>query len=168
MCYNQGMSDYVEEHKKFVKKFGTEEQCRKHLYYLRWPKGFRCSICGYDKARKQTEIQYRCLECRKLTYLYTGTIFENTRKPLTKWFAAIWYVTLDPNKTNASEMQRIVGLQSNNTALDWWHRLRQIMFSSEQYRVRGRISIEEFLQIVINSSTKSDEEISRKDFYGEE
>jgi transposase-like protein len=112
------MRDYANEHLEFIEKFGTEEQCRSYLYALRWSNGFRCPKCGYDKARNQNGIKYRCKGCRKETSLYEGTIFENTRKPLTTWFFAIWYITLDPGRTNSSELQRIVKLGSNNTALD--------------------------------------------------
>lgn len=31
---------------QFQRKFGTEEACRKHLFRLRWPEGFRCPRCN--------------------------------------------------------------------------------------------------------------------------
>lgn len=34
--------------------------------------------------------------CRKRASRTAGTIFENTRTPLTVWFAAGWYMTADP------------------------------------------------------------------------
>jgi len=142
------MRDFVKEHEEFVEKFGTEEQCRDYLYALRWSYGFCCPKCGYNEARKQNEIKYRCKGCRKETSLYECTIFENTRKPLTQWFSAIWYITLDPDRTNASELKRIVKLGSNNTALEWWKILRPVMFNSEQFELNGRITVEEFLQNV--------------------
>ena len=31
---------------EFIKRFGTEKQCREHLFALRWPNGFICPKCG--------------------------------------------------------------------------------------------------------------------------
>ena len=143
------MRDYKNEHLEFFKKFGTEEQCRYYLYALRWSNGFRCPKCGHNEVWELNTIKYKCKECKKQTSLYEGTIFENTRKPLTTWFTAIWYITLDPDQTSALEMQKIVKLGSNNTALEWWKNLRGVMFRSKQFKLNGKITVEEFIQNAI-------------------
>ena len=30
----------------FISQLGTEEQCRKRLFDMRWPSGYRCDNCG--------------------------------------------------------------------------------------------------------------------------
>jgi hypothetical protein len=35
---------------EFLQKYGTEEQCFDVLYAWRWPQGFQCPHCGYDKC----------------------------------------------------------------------------------------------------------------------
>ena len=34
----------------FQRRFGTEKACRKRLFELRWPEGFRCPRCGCHEA----------------------------------------------------------------------------------------------------------------------
>ena len=31
----------------FLSQYGTEEQCRKALFSMRWPQGFECPRCGH-------------------------------------------------------------------------------------------------------------------------
>ena len=50
-----------------------------------------------------------------------GTIFQDTRTPLTVWFAAAWYMTADPGGVSALTMQRLLGLGSYQTG---WTMLR--------------------------------------------
>lgn len=32
--------------REFQLQYGTEQQCREHLFRLKWPAGFRCPKCG--------------------------------------------------------------------------------------------------------------------------
>ena len=32
-----------------ISQLGTEEQCRKRLFDMRWPSSYRCDNCGHDK-----------------------------------------------------------------------------------------------------------------------
>ncbi|MGF1727858.1 transposase, partial [Photobacterium nomapromontoriensis] len=34
---------------RFIKLYGTEEQCQKHLFDMRWPTAFKCPNCHHDK-----------------------------------------------------------------------------------------------------------------------
>ena len=45
-----------------------------------------------------------------------GTIFQDTRTPLTVWFAAGWYMTADPGGVSALTMQKLLALGSYQTA----------------------------------------------------
>jgi len=56
-----------------------------------------------------------------------GTIFQDTRLPLTLWFRAIWYVTSQKNGVSALGVQRVLGLGSYQTAWAWLHKLRRAM-----------------------------------------
>jgi len=159
------MRDYENEHLEFLKKFGCEKQCRDYLYALRFPWGICCPHCQHSETKDKTKIQYRCKKCRKLIYLYGGTIFENTRKPLTCWFASMWFVTLQIN--NLSAMQRLAKI-SYNTALEWYPVLNQLMLNSKQYKLNGKITIEDFIRISIYENQLHDEGyLSPEDFYEE-
>jgi hypothetical protein len=45
----------------FQRKFATEQACRKHLFKLRWPDGYRCPRCGHEKySYHSTRRLYQC------------------------------------------------------------------------------------------------------------
>lgn len=56
-----------------------------------------------------------------------GTIFQNSRRPLTTWFRAMWHVTNQKNGVSALGLQRVLGLGSYKTAWAMLHKLRRAM-----------------------------------------
>src|SRR3954465_6861659 len=85
--------DLPEDMTSFLARFGSDGQCREYLFEARCPEGFRCSACGHDDAYAlRTKIVYECVACRKQHSLLAGTIFEQTKTGLAKWFLAIYLV----------------------------------------------------------------------------
>ena len=66
--------------------FAAEEACRAYLARLRWPAGFRCPRCGSDKAWSVRD-PWECAGCRRHTSVTAGTIFPDTRIPL----SLVWW-----------------------------------------------------------------------------
>ena len=54
--------------------------------------------------------------CDYQSSVTAGTIFQDTRKPLTLWFRAVWWVTSQKNGASAMGLQRVLGLKSYKTA----------------------------------------------------
>src|SRR6059036_1371955 len=99
--------DLPEDMPSFLTRFGTDEQCREYLFKARWPNGFRCPACGHDDAYAlRTKIVYECVACRKQHSLLAGTIFEQTKTGLAKWFLAIYLVTSSKGGIAATELGR--------------------------------------------------------------
>jgi transposase-like protein len=74
--------------------------------------------------------------------MLSGTLFQDTHKPLTLWFRAIWYVTSRKNGTSALELQRILGLGSYKTAWTWLHKLQRAMVRPGKDKISGRIEVD--------------------------
>ena len=91
------MEDYPKTLLEFEERFSTEDACREYLFQLRWPNGFRCPQCGYEKAWPIVKALFQCSECGHQTSVIAGTIFQDTHKPLVLWFRAIWWVTGQKN-----------------------------------------------------------------------
>jgi hypothetical protein len=72
-----------------------------------------------------------------------GTIFENTRKPLTLWFRAIWYITSQKHGASATNLQQILGLHSYQTAWTWLHKLRRAMVRPGREKLTGVVEVDE-------------------------
>lgn len=128
---------------EFEREFSTEEQCREYLYQLRWPDGFVCPYCGSQKAWQIGDKKYKCQVCSKKTSVIAGTIFQDTHKPLTLWFRAIWQLTSQKNGASALGIQKILGLGSYHTAWGWLHKLRRAMIRPGRDRLNGRIEVDE-------------------------
>lgn len=79
--------------KIFRKKFGTERDCRRYLYYERWPDGYKCPNCGHEERYKHKKRKlYQCKKCEYQTSVTSSTIFDKTRKELSIWFEMILLV----------------------------------------------------------------------------
>lgn len=128
---------------EFEKEFGTEEQCREYLYKLRWSEGYCCPRCRCRKAWKIGDVKYKCQNCGYQTSVISGTIFQDTHKPLTLWFRAIWYVTSQKNGTSALGLQGILGLGSYHTAWLWLHKLRRAMVRPDRDKLQGTVEVDE-------------------------
>lgn len=95
----------------FQRRFGSEEACRKRLFELRWPEGFRCPRCGcQDAYYLEKRSLYQCIDCKFQTSLTAGTVMHRTRTPLVKWFWAIYLVATDKRGLSALALSRKVDL----------------------------------------------------------
>ena len=107
----------------FVARFGTDAQCRAYLVRARWPEGFRCAGCGHGRAYShRARLIEACAACGKQLSLLAGTIFEQTKTGLARWFLAIFLVTSSKGGISAMELQRQMGFGSYGTAWAWLHR----------------------------------------------
>jgi transposase-like protein len=123
--------------------FGSEEACRAYLFRLRWPEGFRCPRCGGCRSWPVRGILLECADCGCQTSVTAGTIFQGTRTPLPVWFRAMWWVTTQKNGASALGLQRVLGLQSYETAWAWLHKLRRAMVRPGRDRLTGRVEVDE-------------------------
>ena len=133
-----------EDMPSFLARFGTDEQCREYLFKARWPEGFRCAACGHDDAYTlKTKIVYECVACRKQHSLLAGTIFEQTKTGLSRWFLAIYLVTSSKGGIAATELRRQLGFGSYGTAWSWLHKIRKAVVRPDRQPLAGRVEADE-------------------------
>jgi transposase-like protein len=115
---------------ELTKTFKDEKTCVEHLESLRWPKGIVCPMCG--STRKFHKIKrgfiYKCADCQKSFSVRKGTIFEESRLPLQKWFAAFWLITSNRKGINSCQLAREIGV-TQKTAWFMLGRLREVAAS---------------------------------------
>ena len=137
------MEDFPRDLLEFEARFSTEAACRKYLFRLRWPEGFSCPRCGGRKTWPLHGVRLQCAGCDYQSSVTAGTIFQDTRKPLTLWFRAIWWVTSQKNGVSALGLQRVLGLKSYKTAWTWMHKLRRAMVRPGRDQLSGWIEVDE-------------------------
>ena len=128
----------------FLKRFGTDAKCRGYLVRARWPAGFRCTGCGHDQAwsHKKRLIE-ECTACGRQHSILAGTIFEQTKTGLAKWFLAIYLVTSSQGGISAMELKRQMGFGSYQTAWSWLHKIRKAMVRPERTPLTARVEADE-------------------------
>ncbi|MCE2597266.1 transposase [Motilimonas cestriensis] len=95
---------------EFINDYGSEEKCEHALFQWRFPNGYVCRECGnttYCKLKSRKILQ--CNHCRHQHSLISGTLFESTKLPLTKWFLAIHLLTQSKTGISAMALKRELG-----------------------------------------------------------
>lgn len=111
-----------------VHRFGSEEVCRNYLEMLRWPDGVVvCPRCKSESISMiNTRHQFDCNACRFRFSVTSGTIFDNTKLPLWKWFAAVYLMVESKKSMSANQLHRTL---STTYKTSWYlcHRIREAM-----------------------------------------
>ena len=128
---------------EFEKKFGTDKSCQDYLFNLKHKEGFICDKCGCTEYWITKEYVFVCKNCKKHIHLTADTIFQDTHKPISMWFRAMWWVTSQKNGTSALGLQRILGIGSYRTAWTWLHKLRIAMVRPGRNKLKGIVEIDE-------------------------
>jgi len=116
---------------QFLKSYGTEDDCRKRLFQVRWPQGFVCPKCGCTRYYTVTTRNvYQCTRCKHQSSLISGTIFESSKLPLTTWFLAIYFITQSKNGLSALHLRRVLGI-SVNAAFRMKQKIQHVMKSAD-------------------------------------
>jgi hypothetical protein len=86
---------------------------------------------------------WQCAACRHQCSVISGTVFEATKLPLTRWFVAMHLLTQAKNNVSALELKRHLGV-CYKTAWLMKHKLMEVMRQREDARVLdGRVEIDD-------------------------
>lgn len=139
------MENYPKNLVELMDLFPTEEACLEYLSLIRWPDGYECTRCKDKNALKLGRGLYRCRTCKYEGSVISGSLFQDTHKPLRLWFQAIWYIVGQKNGVSALGLQKALGLGSYHTAWEWLHKLRRAMVRPGRDKLRGLVEVNESL-----------------------
>jgi transposase-like protein len=124
--------------------FPSEKECVEHLENLRWPKGIICPCCGSNRKiyRVTRGEGYKCADCQKNFSVRKGTIFEESRLPLRKWFAASWLITSNRKGISSHQLAREIGV-TQKTAWFMLGRLREVAAAMGALPLSGTVEADE-------------------------
>lgn len=134
--------DYPRTLLELEQRFSDEAKCRAYLFALRWPQGFVCPICGAKGLAIRRGL-WRCFRCGRETSALAGTIFQDSKLPLSVWFRAIWHVASQKNGVSALGLQRVLGFGNYKTAWAMLHKLRRAMVRPGRDRLSGVVEVDE-------------------------
>jgi IS1 family transposase/transposase-like protein len=134
---------------QFEHHFPDEDACCAYLVGKRWPKGVRCPRCGAENPTKLkgNPWHWQCYQCApQSSYRFshiTGTIFENTNKPLRDWFRVIHLMLTSKKGISALQIYRYMGFGSYKTAWYMAHRIRAALASQKLDKLGGVVEVDE-------------------------
>lgn len=129
------------DHHNFHEQFPDNQACLRYLEEQRWPDGVCCLYCGSVAVYpiKGRNI-YECKDCHKQFSAKTGTPFDRSHIPLTKWFKALFMLTSDKRGVTSVYLAESIGV-TQKTAWRMMHDLRDVMGSD--FKLMGAVELDE-------------------------
>lgn len=112
----------------FMKKFPDDDSCLDHLMVTRYGESIKCPKCKKEGkfSRIKNQPAYACSWCGHHIHPMAGTIFQDSKTPLQKWFYAMYLFTTTRHGVPAKEIQRQISV-TYKTAWRMAHQIRKFM-----------------------------------------
>jgi len=134
---------YPKNFQEILSQFPDEKACWQYLIDIRWSEGYICSSCQSDKYWLTSKHKIHCSTCEKEFSITSGTIFQDTKKPLLLWFHIMWWVVAQKTGVSATNMTDFMGFGSDETAWHWLHKLRRAMIRQGREKMSGIVEVDE-------------------------
>lgn len=149
---------------EFQKHFSTEEKCRAELEQQRWGTTPACCFCGSTNVtRLKDGKRFQCneKECRKQFSVLVGTVCENSKLPLTKWFLAMYILSNHSKGISSLQLASWLGI-TQKSAWHLTHRIREMLKDSGNAQLENIVEVDEsFIGGKISNRHKSKRHINR-------
>lgn len=117
-----------------IKHFNNDQICRAYLEEQLWEGKPVCPHCGTATVyRLHDGKTFKCGNkkgCDKKFTVTTGTMYENTKLPLSTWFAAVWLITNHKKGISSCQLARDLNV-TQKSAWFMLHRIRLVMGEPE-------------------------------------
>jgi transposase-like protein len=130
--------------------FPDEDACCLYLAEHRWPEFVICPRCGNPDIKPHGTMKWNwlCNACSPSGTNYrfshiTGTIFENTNKPLRQWFRVVHLMLTSKKGISALQIFRMMGFGSYRTAWYMCHRVRAGLANEDFRKLMGIVEVDE-------------------------
>lgn len=109
-----------------VTTYNTEEKCSLYIAQKRWGDKPVCPHCGNDEKVYcfKGGIYFKCAACLKKFTVRVGTIFEDSKIPLTKWFAAIYMIACRSKSVSSVQLAKDLKITQKSA----WHVLHRLRY----------------------------------------
>jgi len=134
---------YPKDFQEFLAQFSDEKACWHYLIDMRWKDGYVCPQCQSKKYWLTAKHKIHCSECGKEFSITSGTIFQESKKPLLLWFHIMWWVVAQKTGASAYNLKDFMGFGSYETAWLWLHKLRRAMVREDRDKLSGIVEVDE-------------------------
>lgn len=130
---------------ELITYFKDDNTCRKYLEYIRWQDKLVCPYadCKHDHINRYADgKRYKCSKCQRQYSVRVGSIFEDSKIPLQKWFAAIYLITSHKKGISSLQLHRDIGV-TQKTAWYMLHRVRHSLGIHTDAKLSGIVEADE-------------------------
>ncbi len=128
------------------KMFPDQEACISHLEGLRWGDAPHCPHCGGVRVARKKEScrigRWNCHDCRNSFNVLQGTVFQQTKIPLQKWFLGIALMVNAKKSLSSCQLARDIDV----TQPSCWYmqqRIRAAMASEDRHFLKDIVEVDE-------------------------
>ena len=123
--------------------FSTQDKCRQAIIESRWPDGdIVCPYCGGHHCKTRRDGRFRCPKCGKNFSCLVGTIFENTKVSLVKWFVAMYLISSHKKGVSSHQLGRDIDV-TQATAWHMLYKIRRLYPQTDDEMFRGEVECDE-------------------------
>lgn len=134
---------YPNDFQEFLSQFPDERSCWQYLIDIRWSSGYLCSNCKSERYWLTSKHKIHCSACGKEFSITSGTIFQDSKKPLLLWFHIMWWVVAQKTGASANNLKDFMGFGSDETAWNWLHKLRRAMVRHGREKLSGVVEVDD-------------------------
>lgn len=129
---------------EFAKAFNTERKCHEYLKSILWKNEKVCPSCKSKKVNDNFADfkKIRCKSCNLEFSIRKGTIFEDSRLELRKWFICIYLFSANKKGISTPVLSNMVGI-TQKTAWFVLQRLRTVANNGFNGMFEGTSRIDE-------------------------
>lgn len=122
--------------------FNTEDKCKQAIAQERWGETVVCPYCGGKHCYMTAEGRYICKDCHKHFSVTVGTIFENTKISLRKWFMAMYLISSHKKGVSSCQLARDIKV-TQKTAWFILHKVRGLYGQNDSTSLNGEVEMDE-------------------------
>lgn len=135
--------DHPKNYQELVKQLATQEACLDYIASIRWKADFVCPECGCKQFWKSALFQRICANCKSKIRVLAGTLFQDTKLPLTLWFQMIWWFVGPKNGASALALMQNFGIGSYRTSWVLLGKLRSCTVLPMRQALSGVVEVDE-------------------------
>ena len=123
--------------------FTTNDICKQAIAEARWADGVAvCPYCGGRHCKVGKDGRYLCKDCNRKFNVTVGTIFENTKLPLRKWFMAMYLISSHKKGVSSLQIMRDINV-TQKTAWFLLHKIRGLYGITDAIALDGEVEMDE-------------------------
>jgi hypothetical protein len=131
--------------REFFERYSDDDACLTHIMEVRFGTRHVCGKCGVEGTfHKLTERRaFSCASCGNHVYPCAGTVFQDSRTPLTVWFYAIYLFVTTRHGVSGKELERTLGV-TYKTAWRMGQQIRVLMAKADGFEMlKGHVELDE-------------------------